>query len=193
MVGDVRPAGGRPAYCDRRFDVDLARIERAKHGIRLLVFAGRVICGGRRKAAQIGIERQMGDTPAIPPLLDRAAINRRIDRLDVSADMKSALSRLVEATIVVAGKLVDIGARVMAFVFELAKAYPGIAFGAVVALVLSYLISSIPVVGPVLSPVLTPLLLIVGISLGALDDLTDGGMRARLANLQTQLRQAGVA
>jgi hypothetical protein len=135
----------------------------------------------------------MGDAPATPPPLDRAAINRRIDRLDVSADMKSVLSRLVDATIVVAGKLVDIGARVMTFVFELAKAYPGIAFGAVVALVLSYLISSIPVVGPVLSPVLTPLLLIIGISLGALDDLTDGGMRARLANLQTQLRQAGVA
>ncbi|HCQ53252.1 MAG TPA: hypothetical protein DIV82_03830 [Brevundimonas diminuta] len=125
--------------------------------------------------------------------IDRAMINRRIERLDISADMKALLSSLAETTIVVGGKLIDLGARVMAFVFELAKAYPGVAFGVVAALVLSYLISSIPVVGPVLSPVLTPLLLIVGISLGALDDLTDGGMRHRLRGLGDQLRASGVA
>lgn len=125
--------------------------------------------------------------------IDKAMINRRIERLEISADMKVLLSSLAETTIVVGGKLVDLGARVMAFVFELAKAYPGVAFGVVAALVLSYLVSSIPVVGPVLSPVLTPLLLIVGISLGALDDLTDGGMRHRLRGLGDQLRASGVA
>lgn len=125
--------------------------------------------------------------------IDRAAINRRIERLEVSADMKSLLAALVDKTVVIGGKLIDLGARIVAFVFELAKAYPGVAFGVVAALVLSYLISSIPVVGPVLSPVLTPLLLIVGISLGALDDLTDGGMRHRLQGLSDQLRASGVA
>ncbi len=125
--------------------------------------------------------------------VDRAAISRRIERLDVSADMKALLASLVDTIIVVGGKIIDLGARVVSFVFELAKAYPGVAFGVVAALVLSYLISSIPVVGPVLSPVLTPLLLIVGISLGALDDLTDGGMRHRLKGLGDQLRASGVA
>ena len=124
---------------------------------------------------------------------DRVAINRRIERLEASADMKAILASLVDTTIVVGGKLIDLGARVLAFVFELARAYPGMAFGVVAALVLSYLISSVPVVGPVLSPILTPILLIVGISLGALDDLTDGGMRHRLQGLRDQLRASGVA
>lgn len=125
--------------------------------------------------------------------VDRATINRRIERLNVSADMKVILSSVVDTTIEVGGRLVDLGARVIAFVFELAKAYPGVAFGVVAALVLSYLISSIPVIGPLLSPFLTPLLLIVGIGLGALDDLTDGGMRARLSGLQAQLKTVGIA
>lgn len=58
---------------------------------------------------------------------------------------------------------------------------------------LSFLISSIPVIGPLLSPVLTPLLLIVGIGLGALDDITDGEMRVRLSGLKAQLNTAGIA
>lgn len=125
--------------------------------------------------------------------IDRATINRRIERLNVSADIKVILSSLVDTTIEVGGKLIDIGARVIAFAFELAKAYPGVAFGVIAALVLSYLISSIPVIGPLLSPFLTPLLLIVGIGIGALDDLTDGGMRVRLSGLQAQLKTAGIA
>ena len=125
--------------------------------------------------------------------IDRATISRRIERLNVSADMKVVLSSLVDATIDVGGKLIDVGARVIAFVFELAKAYPGVAFGVVAALVLSYLISSIPVIGPLLSPFLTPLLLIIGIGSGALNDLLDGGMRARISGLEAQLKSAGVA
>ena len=124
--------------------------------------------------------------------VDRATINRRIERLNVSADMKVILSSLVDTTIEAGGRLIDIGARVMAFVFELAKAYPGVAFGMVAALVISFLISSIPVVGPLLSPFLTPLLLIIGVGLGALDDLTDRAMRLRLVALQTQLTSAGI-
>lgn len=125
--------------------------------------------------------------------IDRATINRRIKRLNVSADMKVILSSMVDTTIEIGGKLIDLGARVIAFIFELAKAYPGVAFGVVAALVLSYLISSIPMIGPLLSPFLTPLLLVIGIGLGALNDLTDSGMRARLDGLQAQLKNAGIA
>lgn len=134
----------------------------------------------------------MTDADNGPLRIDRAVINRRIERLDVSADVKAVLASLIDTSVQVGGKLIDLGARVVAFVFDLAKAYPGVAFGTLVALVLSYLISSIPGVGPVLSPFLTPLLLIIGISLGALDDFMNGAMRARLANLETHVRAAGV-
>lgn len=124
---------------------------------------------------------------------DRSMLNRRIERLNISADTKVILSSLIDTTIEVGGKLLNVGARIVAFVFDLAKAYPGVAFGVVAALVLAFLISSIPLIGPILSPILTPLLLIVGIGLGALNDLTDGAMRRRLAGLETQFKAAGLA
>lgn len=125
--------------------------------------------------------------------IDRSVLNRRIERLNISADMKVILSSLIDTTIEVGGKLLNVGARVIAFTFDLAKAYPGVAFGVVAALVLSFLISSIPVIGPLLTPFLTPVLLIVGIGLGALNDLTDGAMRQRLAGLESQFKAAGLA
>lgn len=125
--------------------------------------------------------------------IDRSMLNRRIERLNISADMKVILSSLLDTTIEVGGKLMNVGARVVAFIFDLAKAYPGVAFGVIAALVLAFLISSIPLIGPILSPFLTPLLLIVGIGLGALNDLTDGAMRQRLAGLESQFKAAGLA
>ncbi|WP_426038002.1 hypothetical protein [Brevundimonas sp. DC300-4] len=125
--------------------------------------------------------------------IDRAMINRRIEGLAISADLKALLASLLDTTIEIGGKLVDLGARIVAFVLEFARAYPGVAFGVAAALVLSFLIGAIPVVGPLLTPFLTPLLLIIGIGLGALDDLTDGGMLVRLKGLQGQLNGAGVA
>jgi hypothetical protein len=125
--------------------------------------------------------------------IDRRAIIRRIERLHVSADLKALLSSLIETTVMVGGKVIQIGARVLAYVFELAKSYPNIAFGVLVALVLSFLISSIPGLGPLLTPFLTPILLIIGIGWGALQDMTDGPMRKRMSDLETQLKNFGVA
>jgi len=124
--------------------------------------------------------------------IDRKMLSRKIERLNISADMKVLLSSIIDTTIEVGGRIVDVGARVMAFIFDLAKAYPGVAFGVVAALVLSFIIGSIPVIGPLLSPILTPLLLIVGISLGALDDLIDGGMRDHLNGLKSNLKSCGI-
>lgn len=135
----------------------------------------------------------MPDPMEIAPRMDRQEIIRRIERLHVSADLKALLSSLIETTIVVGGKIVQIGCRVLAFIFDLAKSYPNVTFGVLAALVLSFLISSIPVLGPLLSPVLTPILLIIGIGWGTLQDMVDGPMRNRLSDVETQLKDLGVA
>jgi len=77
--------------------------------------------------------------------------------------------------------------------FDLARNYPNIAFCTLVALVLSFLISSIPGLGPLLSPILTPVLLIVGLSMGALQDFVDRPMRERLSGMERQIKDLGVA
>jgi hypothetical protein len=134
----------------------------------------------------------MQDQPAAPaPLLDKAALKRRIERLDVSADIKLLLDSLLEITHVVGGKIVQVGARVLDFIFDFAKAYPDVALGVAAALVIGFLIGSIPLLGPVLSPILTPLLLILGIGLGALNELTDASMSKRLGEMSAAFRDLG--
>jgi len=126
----------------------------------------------------------MQNPPHTQPLVDKAALKRRIECLDAPADVKLLLDNLLDATLMVSGKIVQIGSKILETIFEFSRAYPGITLGVLAALVMAYLVSSIPVLGPVLSPVLTPLLLILGIGLGALNDLTDPSMKLKMAGLE---------
>lgn len=132
----------------------------------------------------------MSGQESIEPRIDRHALKRQIDRLDLPADIKAILASLLDASIEVGGRLLDVGARVLDFTFDLARAYPGVTFGVLAALVLSYLIGSIPMFGPLLSPFLTPLLLLIGIGFGVINDMKDGPMRRRLDALSDKLQAA---
>lgn len=126
-------------------------------------------------------------------LLGRAEIDRRLDRLDIPADVKAILASVVELTAEVGNRLVRLGEQIVSFILEFSRQYPGTAFGIAAALVLSYLIGAIPGLGPLLSPFVTPLLLALGIGIGALNDLMDGNMRRRLSGLETQVRDLGLS
>ena len=123
---------------------------------------------------------------------DAKKLSRQIERLNVPADMKVLLATLLEKTVVIGGKIINVGVRIMAFIFDLAKAYPGITFGIIVALVLSFLVNSIPVIGPILTPILTPILLIIGITYGAINDFTNADIKMRLNVISEQIKAAGI-
>ncbi|MBA4013245.1 MAG: hypothetical protein C0481_15370 [Phenylobacterium sp.] len=126
--------------------------------------------------------------PPARSIVDKAALKRRIERLNVSADIKLLLENLLEITHTVGSKIVQVGAKILESIFDFAKAYPNIALGVAAALVISFLINSIPLLGPALSTILTPLLLILGIGLGALNDLTDSSMKLSLDGIEAAFR-----
>lgn len=132
-------------------------------------------------------------TPQSPTtLIDRAAIKRRIERLDAPADIKLLLEKLLDTTLAVGGKIIQVGSKILEVIFDFARTFPHVALGVAAALVISYLVNSIPILGPVLSPFVTPILLIVGIGYGALNDMMDLSMRTRMASVEAQLRSFGV-
>lgn len=118
---------------------------------------------------------------SMPP---KRALRDRIDRLSVSADAKALLNDLLEMAIEVSGRVIDAGRRILAFVFDLVERFPNTAFGVIVALVVSTLIASIPLLGLVLGPLLSPLLLAFGLAAGAIADLKDAPLRARVGALE---------
>ena len=110
-----------------------------------------------------------------------------IERTNLSADLKAILTDLTRFTMKIGGKVLAIGRKILSFVFDLVKAFPGIAMGAIAALVVTALVAGIPLLGPQLSALLGPLLLALGIGAGALKDLTNENLEARINTLVDSL------
>ncbi|MGC9447911.1 hypothetical protein [Cereibacter johrii] len=108
----------------------------------------------------------------------------RIERLNVSADVKALLRDLARITLRVGEAVVSIGRKIIDFAFELVKSYPSTTFGLATGLIVGTLVAGIPLLGPLLGPILTPLLSAFGLTLGALEDLKDGGVRRRIDALE---------
>lgn len=133
----------------------------------------------------------MQNSPHTQPLVSKAALKRRIEGLDAPADVKLLLDNLLDATLMISGKIHQIGSKILELIFDFAKAHPATALGIVAALVVAYLISSIPLLGPVLTPLLTPLLLIVGLTFGALNDFKDISMKLKVAGIEAEFHTLG--
>jgi hypothetical protein len=106
-----------------------------------------------------------------------------VERTGLSADVKSILVDLARVTVKVAGKVFAIGRKILAFIFDLVKAFPAITLGVLVALVITALVASLPIVGGVLSAILSPLLLAMGIGGGAVKDFLSDALSQRIENL----------
>ena len=114
-----------------------------------------------------------------------------IERTNLSADLKAILCDLARITIRIGGKVVAIGRRILAFALDLIRAFPAMAMGAVVALVLSSLVEAmipIPKLDKLIAGILTPLLLAIGIGMGALQDMSSPGFSARVGDLVESFR-----
>lgn len=116
-------------------------------------------------------------------------LRERVDHLDISADAKVLLMRIAETTQDAGKQLLAIGRRIVAFALNLIRQFPNLAFCLVMAMIVSALISSVPLLGPLLSLFLTPLLAAAGLSVGALLELKDGDLRGRINLLVTEFEQ----
>jgi hypothetical protein len=123
---------------------------------------------------------------AVNDSLPLRKIEEMLDRTDFSADTKSIVLQVASRTIVVAGQIIQIGRKIVSFALELAKTIPNTLFGVALALVMTALISGIPIFGALLAGLLKSILLIFGIAQGALADMRSGELGSRIENLLAQ-------
>jgi hypothetical protein len=123
---------------------------------------------------------------AVNDSLPLRKIEEMLDRTDLSADTKSIVLDLANRTIVVAGQIIEVGRKIVSFAIELAKTIPNTLFGVALALVMTALISGIPIFGALLAGLLKSILLIFGIAQGALADMRSGDLGSRIENLLVQ-------
>lgn len=116
------------------------------------------------------------------PLLSKSAIRQRVETLAISADAKALLLDLADQAVDVGGKLIQVGRKILSFVFDLVQRFPNTTFGTIIGLVLTLLVSAVPIVGALLGALLGPLLIALGVGAGALADLK--GERAFVSRVQ---------
>lgn len=127
----------------------------------------------------------------IVKMTSRREISERIERLSISADAKVLLNQLSGVTMKVGNTLIEVGRRILSFVFETVKLFPHITLGVTVGFTMWWLIGSAAILGALLGPIIGPLLVAFGLGVGAMADVADGGLRARVEKLARSFETPG--
>lgn len=121
-------------------------------------------------------------------LPSKRELTRQLDQLDIPADGKVALAKLVDTTVVVGERTIQIGRKILAFAFECLRQFPYLTFCSVVALAISAILGSVPVLGWLLQPLVAPLLLAAGVLIGSAFELNEGEMQGRFDALAAEFK-----
>ena len=81
----------------------------------------------------------------------RSDLRKRLVRLHLSADAKSVMADLLDASVRIGKRVVSIGKKIVSLALGLFRTIPSTAFGAVIALIVASLIASVPIRGATLS------------------------------------------
>jgi len=110
-------------------------------------------------------------------------IKRMIDKLDVSADMKSLIYTFSKATIKAGEYVLKIGRKIIDFICTLLKEYRHASFCMLFGVIAGLLISTIPIIGWLLGPIVTPLLTVTGMAYGLYEDMKDKQLERKIAEI----------
>jgi len=132
-------------------------------------------------------------TSTLPDFLPtRRELMAQLDRLSMPADAKVLMGKLLDTTADVAGRIVEIGRQIIAFIADMVKRFPNTTLGLIVGVVVTVVVGSIPVLGAVLGPLVAPLLLAFTVTSGALNDMKNSTL-AKQADLLTAKLDAALA
>ena len=101
----------------------------------------------------------------------RDRILRMLENLDLNAETKLFLSKLLDYSITVGGVLVRLGKKILEIALFVASRLPLLTFWTVLAAVFAFLMSQIPVLGAVLGAFLSPVLIFAGLVKGFYEEL----------------------
>lgn len=111
----------------------------------------------------------------------------KLDRLPISAEVKSLLMDLANLTLEVSGKVLAFGRKLLVFALELANKFQNLIFGLIIGLVLSAVLATIPILGPAIAALLSPLLVAMGVARGAVEDFKDMSVKREIDALKQRM------
>lgn len=115
------------------------------------------------------------------------SLQEKVDRLPISADAKSLLVDVARVTLEVGTKTIAFGRKILAIAIDLAAKFQTAVFGVIIALILSLVIATLPVLGSLMSALLTPIMLAFGITMGSLADFRNMAVQQDLEFLKQRM------
>lgn len=103
-----------------------------------------------------------------------------LDQLKQSKATQAMLTELKKVTVLAEGQTIQLGRRVIEIAVALQQQFPCATFGVIVGLVVSILVTAIPILGTVISGVVTPVAVIVGLAVGAGFDIRDKALYKKI-------------
>lgn len=110
----------------------------------------------------------------------RRQLHAQLDRMALSADAKVLMGKLLDTTAEVAGKIIEIGRQILAFVTDMLKRFPNTGLGLVIGLTLTVVIGAIPFLGVVLGPLVGPILTAFTVTSGAMADMKNSSLEKQI-------------
>ena len=109
-----------------------------------------------------------------------AALQERIDSLEISAEAKLFLGQISGAIVSVGNTLIAVGKKLVQVALYLAHQFPMAGLGVILGLLLGALVSSIPILGFLLGPLVGPIAAAFGLVKGAIEDFKNKELQRKI-------------
>ena len=105
-----------------------------------------------------------------------------LDGLGLSEDNKVIINELSDVALTVGGQSIKLGRRIVDIAVVLQIQFPRATFGLIVGLVVSILITAIPILGSVLGGIITPIAVAAGVGLGFVADIQNNKLYRKITD-----------
>ena len=106
--------------------------------------------------------------------------------LDISADAKMIMSDIAKTTIRAGDFVIRIGRKILECIEWLLREFPKATLGLILGAVIGTLVISIPVIGVVIGPLFKTMVMVLGITIGSVEDIKDKNMARRIQEAMMQ-------
>ena len=125
---------------------------------------------------------------ATQDLVPKEKVLRAIHNLNIPAEAKAILAKIVDITVTVGNAVLSIGKKIIELVVYFVREYPNATIGMIIGAVIGLAFNYIPLLGHFISSILTPLLGAFGLAIGFWRDMQDKTLKSKIeAEIRKQL------
>lgn len=117
-------------------------------------------------------------------------LRRQIAGLNLSADAKALLVDLGAVTIEIGNRVIALGRKILQLGLVFLRSFPTLAFGTIMAVVLTMLVAAVPLIGPPLAVITGPLFLVLAVATATVAEYSAGDLGKRITKFADALAEA---